>query len=68
MENMDKRTHCTQMGADKGQTISEWIYEFMTSLFLPKYERKIVKISALTTQGKNPEEIFVRSLGETMNS
>ena len=29
--------------------------EFMESSFLPKYERKIVKISALTTQGRNPQ-------------
>ena len=27
----------------------------MKSLFLPKYEQKIVKISALTTQGRNPD-------------
>ena len=29
--------------------------EFMKSSFLPKYEQKIVKISALTTQGRNPD-------------
>ena len=29
--------------------------EFMKSSFLPKYERKIVKISALTKQGRNPD-------------
>ena len=28
--------------------------EFMKSSFLPKYEQKIVKISALTTQGREP--------------
>ena len=39
----------------------------MKTSFLPKYERKIVKISALTTQGRNPE-FFVRILGETMTS
>ena len=27
----------------------------MKSSFLPKYEQKIVKISALTTQGRNPD-------------
>ena len=30
----------------KGQTISECIYEFMKSSFLPKYDRKIFRISA----------------------
>ena len=29
--------------------------EFMKSSVLPKYEQKIVKISALTTQGRNPD-------------
>ena len=29
--------------------------EFMKLSFLPKYEQKIVKISALTTQGRNPD-------------
>jgi hypothetical protein len=28
----------------------------MKSSFLPKYEQKIVKISALTTQGRNPDK------------
>ena len=32
--------------------------EFMKSSFLPKYERKIVKISALTTQGRNPDNFL----------
>ena len=27
----------------------------MKSSFLPKYEQKIVKISALNTQGRNPD-------------
>ena len=29
--------------------------KFMKSSFLPKYEQKIAKISALTTQGRNPD-------------
>ena len=32
--------------------------EFMKSSFLPKYEHKIVKISALTTQGRNPNNFL----------
>ena len=32
--------------------------EFMKSSFLPKYEQKIVKISALTTQGRNPDDFL----------
>ena len=32
--------------------------EFMKSSFLPKYEQKIVKISALTTQGRNPDNFL----------
>ena len=36
----------------KGQLISGWIYEVIVS---PKYEQKIVKISALTTKGRNPD-------------
>ena len=32
--------------------VSEFQNEFMK--FLPKYQQKIVKISALTTQGRNP--------------
>ena len=30
----------------------------MKSSFLPKYEQKIVKISALTTQGRNPDNFL----------
>ena len=29
--------------------------EFMKSSFLPKYEQKIVRISALCTEGRNPD-------------
>ena len=32
--------------------------EFMKSSFLPKYEQKIAKISALTTQGRNPDNFL----------
>ena len=35
--------------------VSQFQNEFMKSSFLPKYEQKIVKISALTTQGRNPD-------------
>ena len=39
----------------------------MKSSFLQKYKQKIVMISALTTQGRNPDIFFVRTyLGETM--
>ena len=30
----------------------------MKSSFLPKYDQKIVKISALTTQGRNPDNFL----------
>ena len=39
----------------KGQLISEWIYEVIIS---PKIRTKIVKISALTTQGRNPHNFL----------
>ena len=48
--------------------VSNFQNEFMKPLFLPKYEQKIVKISALTTQGRNPDNFFVRILEETMTS
>ena len=35
--------------------VSKFQNDFLKSSFLPKYERKIVKISALTTQGRNPD-------------
>ena len=35
--------------------------DFMKRSFLPKYEKKIVKISALTTQGRNPDKYFGRN-------
>ena len=36
----------------------------MKSLFLPKYEQKIVKISALTTKGRNHDNfLFIYVLG-----
>ena len=37
--------------------VSKFQNEFMKSPFLPKYEQKIVKISALTTQGRNPDNV-----------
>ena len=41
---------------DKGQLISEWMYEFIA---FPKYKRKIVRISALTTKGRNPDNFLL---------
>ena len=35
--------------------VSKFQNEFMKSLFLPKYEKKNVRISALTTQGRDPD-------------
>ena len=42
--------------------------ELMKSSFLPKYEQKIVMISAVTTQGRNTGQFFGRILEETMTS
>ena len=47
----------------KGQTISERIYEVIVS---PKI--RIVKIFALTTQGRNPDNFLLVFWGETMTS
>ena len=44
--------------------VSYFQNEFIKSLFLPKYERKIVRISALCSEGRN----LVHILGETMTS
>ena len=49
----------------KGQLISEWIYEIIIS---PNTNKRNVKISALTTQGRNPDNFFVLILGETKTS
>ena len=35
--------------------VSQFQNEFMKSSFLPKYEQKIVRISAFTAQGRNPD-------------
>ena len=35
--------------------VSEHQNEFMKSSFLPKYEQKFVRIFALNTQGRNPD-------------
>ena len=35
--------------------VSKFQNEFMKSSFFPKYEQKIVRIFALTTQGRNPD-------------
>ena len=47
--------------------VSKFQNEFMKSSFLPKCEQKIVKISALTTFGRNPDN-FSFVMGETMTS
>ena len=38
--------------------VSKFQNEIMKSSFLPKYEQKIVEISALTTQGRNPDNFW----------
>ena len=42
--------------------------EFMNSSFLPKYDQKIVRISALHTTGQKSWQFFVHIFGETMTS
>ena len=46
------------MDPDKLLKVSKFQNEFMKSSFLPKYEQKIVKVSALTTQGGNPDNFL----------
>ena len=46
------------MDPDKLLKVSKFQNEFMKSSFLPKYEQKIVKVSALTTQGRNPDNFL----------
>ena len=50
--------------------VSKFQNEFMKLSFLLKYEQKIVRISALTTQGRNPDNfLFVVCIsGETITS
>ena len=43
--------------------VSKFQNEFMKSSFLPKYERKIVRISALCSEGRNLGNYFGRSDG-----
>ena len=38
--------------------VSKFQNEFMKPSFLPKYEPKIVRISALTLQGRNPKKFW----------
>ena len=45
--------------------VSQFQIEFMKSSFLPKYEQKIVRISALCSEGRNLDIFFV---GEMMSS
>ena len=48
--------------------VSKFQNEFMKSSFLPKYERNIVRISALHTSRQISLQFFVHILGETMTS
>ena len=45
----------TKMVSGPFLKVRQFQNEFMKSSFLPKYKQKIVKISALTTQGRNPD-------------
>ena len=56
-----------ELGHRQPLKVSKLQNEFMKSSFLPKYEQKIVRISALTLQGRNSDN-FVHILGETMTS
>ena len=47
--------------------VNKFQNEFMNSSFLPKYKPKIVRISALYSEGRNFDN-FVHILGETMTS
>ena len=38
--------------------VSYFQNEFMKSLFLPNYEQKIVRISALCSEGRNPDNFL----------
>ena len=40
--------------------VSKFQNEFMKSSFLPKYEPKIVKISALSTKNRNPDKYILQ--------
>ena len=44
--------------ADNVFKVRQFQNEFMKSSFLPKYKQKIVKISAFTTQGRNPDNFL----------
>ena len=57
-----------ELGHRQPLKVSKLQNEFMKSSFLPKYERKFVRVSALTLQGRNSEKFFVHILGETMTS
>ena len=48
--------------------ISKFQNELMKSSFLPKYEQKIVRISALQYTGQKSWQFFVHILGEAMTS
>ena len=57
-----------ELGHKQPLKVSKLQNEFMKSLFLPKYEQKIVRISALTLQGRNHDDFCVHIFGETMTS
>ena len=48
--------------------VSKFQNEVMKSSFLPKYEQKIVRISALQYTGQKSWQYYVHILGETMTS
>ena len=53
---MKKRT---ETGIDNiSLKVSFFQNEFKKSSFLPKYERKIVRISALCSEGRNPNNLL----------
>ena len=46
--------------------VSYFQNEFMKSSFLPKYEQKIVRIFALCSEGRNPDNFLFVFWAETM--
>ena len=63
MENFSKWTN--RADGQEAVKVNYFQIEFMKSSFLPKYEQKIVRISAICSEGRNPD---IRILGETMTS
>ena len=57
---MKKSSKKIKKKADRANSVkvSEFQNEFMKSPFLPKYEQKIVRISALCSEGRNPDNFL----------